>query len=133
MTGFVDFRSLRRPRTPNTYLVADEGMCDNCQPDAAPPIFQKSADALFRQVVSIVEQTKRWEITANSPDGRQLAFIARTPLIGFRDDVDVHVIPVGEENKESTLCIYSRSRVGRSDLGANRKRVVGFLDKLTAK
>lgn len=133
MTGFVDFASLRRPRTPNTYLVAPDGLCETARTDAVSPLFEMSPDELFNKVMTLVEAAPRWTLSDSQPDTRQLAFVARTRLLAFRDDVDIAVLPVGNDDRQSTLAIYSRSRLGKSDLGANRKRVVGFLDKLTAK
>lgn len=43
----------------------------------------------------------------------------RTPLWGFVDDFEVRIEPAG-------VAIRSASRVGKSDLGANRKRVEAF-------
>jgi uncharacterized protein (DUF1499 family) len=38
-------------------------------------------------------------------------------------------VPVGDSR--STLAIYSRSQLGRSDLGVNLARIERWLDKLT--
>jgi uncharacterized protein (DUF1499 family) len=46
----------------------------------------------------------------------------------FPDTVDIEVLPVGDN--QSTLAIYSRSLIGRSDLGVNRARVERWLAKL---
>ena len=50
----------------------------------------------------------------------------------FKDDIDIQIIPAQGETAETQIAIYSRSRIGYSDLGANRKRVAELIHKLTA-
>jgi len=47
----------------------------------------------------------------------------------YKDDIDIAVL---ETNDGSTVAIYSRSRVGHSDLGKNRKRVEALIDTLSS-
>lgn len=54
--------------------------------------------------------------------------VFRIPVFGFRDDFKVRI--EASENGGSVLHISSRSRVGRGDLGVNRRRVNSFLDSL---
>jgi uncharacterized protein (DUF1499 family) len=46
----------------------------------------------------------------------------------FPDTIDVEVVPVGDD--KSTLAIYSRSLVGRSDFGVNRARIARWMAAL---
>ena len=48
----------------------------------------------------------------------------------FKDDVDILVLPVEGHDHQSTLAIYSGSRLGYSDLGTNGKRVNALLTAL---
>jgi uncharacterized protein (DUF1499 family) len=48
---------------------------------------------------------------------------------GFTDDMVVRITPVAEGTK---IDVRSKSRVGRSDVGQNAKRIRTFLQKLTA-
>ena len=48
----------------------------------------------------------------------------------YKDDISILVLPARGEESGSELAIYSRSRVGYSDMGANRKRVLGLLKRL---
>jgi len=52
----------------------------------------------------------------------------RSLIFRFPDTIDIAVIAVGSD--KSTLAIYSRSRYGRYDLGANGRRVEGWLEQL---
>ena len=113
MSDFLDFRALKRPARPNNWLVAPPGFADQAAPNAASPVFAMSETDLF------VDET-----------ARQISFIAVTPLMHFKDDVDIAVLSETGDGDYSTLAIYSRSRIGHSDLGANAKRVNEILAAL---
>jgi len=51
--------------------------------------------------------------------------VARTPIMGFREDVSIRVTPDGEGSR---LDIRSSSRYFESDLGSNAARVTKFID-----
>ena len=53
--------------------------------------------------------------------------IARTPILGFRDDVVVRVRPTGEGAR---IDVRSASRYGRHDLGANASRVRNLISDI---
>jgi len=132
---FLDFENLQRPGSPNTFLVAPEGLCRLAGVDAPAPRFAESPKALFALLTRLVRSGKRVRDMLEDPKARRLRYVEATPLLGFRDDVDIVVLPVdgGEDaGASSTLAIYSRSRVGYSDLGANAKRVRRLLESLSA-
>ena len=53
--------------------------------------------------------------------------VARTPIMGFREDVSIRVSPDGEDSR---VDIRSSSRYFESDLGSNAARVTKFIDEL---
>ncbi len=57
---------------------------------------------------------------APSPRDGYIEAIARTPILGFRDDVVVRVRPTGDGAR---IDVRSASRYGRHDLGTNAARV----------
>ncbi|MEO1015929.1 MAG: DUF1499 domain-containing protein [Pseudomonadota bacterium] len=127
MADFIDFKALRRPASPNTYLLAPDGFCENAEPDAAAPVFEDSPDALYARLTALAGARTDWTRLKSDPAARALAWIAVTPLLRFKDDIDARVV---ESPGGATVAIYSRSRVGYSDLGANRKRVERLLADL---
>ena len=129
MSDFIDFRTLTRPPKPNTCLAAPDGLCAATRVDFAPPIFDQTQDALFKRLLETIRAERDWsKLVTDSASGR-LRFIAVTPLLRFKDDIDIQLVPISEAN--TTVAIYSRSRVGYSDFGTNRKRVDALIASLT--
>ena len=114
----VDFAQLRLKGSPNQYLVCPDGYC-SAQSHAIAPEFSISADQL----------QAAWFIARNEGE-RQFDIETLTPLVGFPDTVTVRFIELPDGR--STLAIYSRSHYGRSDLGANKKRIDQWLSQLVA-
>jgi len=130
MTDFIDFTRLERPGSPNTFLLLPQGFPSTAKPDAASPEFPVGASRLFDALMqSVREAGVDGTLQADLPS-RRLRYVAVTKLLRFKDDVDAAVIDTGPET--SALAIYSRSRIGYSDLGANRKRVEGLLKAVQA-
>ncbi|MGC1325745.1 MAG: DUF1499 domain-containing protein, partial [Xanthobacteraceae bacterium] len=53
--------------------------------------------------------------------------VARTPILGFRDDVVVRVRPTVDGAR---IDVRSASRYGRNDLGTNASRVSNLIDNI---
>jgi len=53
--------------------------------------------------------------------------VARTPILGFRDDVVLRIRPTVDGAR---IDVRSASRYGRHDLGTNAKRVRGLIDDI---
>jgi uncharacterized protein (DUF1499 family) len=68
-----------------------------------------------------------WEIIATDAPAGRIEATATTFWFGFKDDIVIRVRP---EGAGSRIDLRSVSRVGRSDLGTNAKRVREFLAKL---
>ncbi|NQY96544.1 MAG: DUF1499 domain-containing protein [Henriciella sp.] len=121
MADFITFKSLKRPPKPNTCLVAPDNHCLAADPDFAPPVMVMTARGLFSRMSEVIASERRWGNIEADAESYRIKFVATTGLMRFKDDVDIEIIPVDEG--KATFAIYSRSRVGYSDLGANRKRV----------
>jgi uncharacterized protein (DUF1499 family) len=126
MSGFADFENLERSPTPNDYLVAPDALT-TAKVDRAAPVFDAPPAQLFEAVKALLEGDRSFRDIAANPSQGAIKTVAVTPILRFKDDVDIKVLPAGEG---ATLAVYSRSRVGRGDLGANRKRVEAMLEQL---
>ena len=96
--------------------------------DIVPLVLPVKPDEAFRRVDKVATALG-WEIVARAPAEGRLEAIATTKWFGFKDDI---VIRIRAEGGGSRIDIRSKSRVGRSDLGANARRIRGFLSDLKA-
>jgi uncharacterized protein (DUF1499 family) len=95
-------------------------------PDLAPiTLPQPPADVFDRALA--VAQDAGWEIvTADKSTGR-IEATDTTRWFGFKDDVVVRLTPWGSGTR---VDVRSVSRVGRSDVGTNARRIENYLDAL---
>ena len=57
-------------------------------------------------------------------------YLARTRLMRYPDTIVAEVIEQGPNL--STLALYSRSQIGRSDFGVNRRRIERWVERIGA-
>jgi uncharacterized protein (DUF1499 family) len=69
-------------------------------------------------------QALGWEIVGTDQGAGRIEAVVTTRWFGFKDDVVVRIAAAGGGSR---IDVRSRSRVGRSDLGANAKRIQEFL------
>lgn len=125
MSSFIDFTSLKRRSSPNSYLVAPAAINGDADQEV---VIEAPAASVFESLIDLITSTKSWSLTASDTDQKRIKFVSVSPLMRFKDDVDVAIL-----EKSPSSCdflIYSRSRVGYSDMGANRKRVKGLVQSL---
>jgi uncharacterized protein (DUF1499 family) len=122
---FVDVTPLRVD-APNPVDYPGEEIADQ-QREAYPDIqsleLSQSADQTFSRAL----QTARdlgWEIVSAVPADGRIEATATTFWFGFKDDVVIRITPAGDDSR---LDIRSKSRVGRSDIGANAARIRDFV------
>lgn len=97
-------------------------------PDIVPLHMPAAPQAAFERALSLARQ-RGWEIVAAAPQEGRIEATDTTALFGFKDDV---VIRIAAADGGSRVDMRSVSRVGVSDLGANAKRIRGFLRDLAA-
>ena len=68
-----------------------------------------------------------WEITALDEGAGTIQAVVTTRWFGFKDDVVIRITP---EGARSRVDMRSKSRVGRSDVGANASRIEEFLARM---
>ncbi|MGF1462145.1 MAG: DUF1499 domain-containing protein [Maricaulaceae bacterium] len=120
-TGYAG-KTVRGEGSPTVAAITEE-----LYPDLHTLIFAADPHRVFLAAKTQAKELG-WEIvTADEADGRVEA-TATTFWYGFKDDVVVRIRPGPEGG--SAVDIRSLSRVGRSDLGANVKRIREFKARL---
>lgn len=102
------------PGTPNCVNSQSSDAQSKIDPLPAKPISE------LKKVIEKMERTTIIEETDN-----YLYAEFQTPLMGFVDDVEFYLDP-----NENVIHVRSASRLGKSDLGVNRKRVEEIRAKL---
>jgi uncharacterized protein (DUF1499 family) len=124
----IDLRSAVKSGRPNQYLVAPDGYLAGETADEVSPVFSRSPAEVLEALVALLKTRSGLEdLEVDEALGR-IAYVAR--VFVFKDDVD---IAVTEEDGGTGLVVFSRSRVGHSDLGVNRRRVRTLLSDLADK
>ena len=70
---------------------------------------------------------EEWEITALDEGAGRIEAVATTRWFGFKDDIVIRITPAGAGSR---VDMRSKSRVGRSDVGTNAKRIQSFLARM---
>jgi uncharacterized protein (DUF1499 family) len=100
-------------------------------PDIEPLQVATTMQLAFEAVRSVVNKRKWTPISDRAPQvGRREALIeavARTPVLGFREDV---VVRVRGSADGARIDVRSASRYGTHDLGSNATRVRGLLEDI---
>lgn len=89
---------------------------------------ESGPDSLYR-IAKLILKEMGVEIIKTSSQSLQLTAVFQIPVFGFRDDFSVQITS-SREHTGAVLHLLSRSRIGRSDLGVNRRRVKAFIHKL---
>ena len=121
-----------RDANPTTYpglYAADQQR--SAYPDVGPLGTNATAQAAYDAALAVVNR-RRWRVVdARAPQaGRRegrIEAVARTPIMGFRDDV---VIRVRAETDGARIDARSSSRYGSFDFGTNAVRVRGLMNDI---
>lgn len=116
---FLDFSSLQRPSSPNSYMIGTSP--SGAASDEMAPTFDVSAEQLATFWRALAEEQPRTKVRAVSEDRLQVEAEQASATFGFIDTISFRAVPVSET--QSTFVAYSRSRTGYWDLGANKSRL----------
>jgi uncharacterized protein (DUF1499 family) len=97
-------------------------------PDLMPLTVAAEKDKVFQAAEAALREMKLEVVDANAAEGR-IEATDTSLLFGFKDDMVVRIVSEGAGTK---VDVRSKSRVGRSDVGQNAKRIRVFLAKLRA-
>ena len=125
--GDIRFEALVRRSSPNDALAIPEGFgsgrLDMTSPAyAVPP--RELRDA-FRRALEVEKRLVR---VAEDEVALTARYVQQTAFLGFPDTIVVRFVAVGRER--SSIALYSRSKLGRSDFGANKARLERWLAML---
>jgi len=130
------FETIARLRSREANPVAYAGLYAAQLQRAAYPEIEPlesvaNAQATYDAAMAVITK-RRWQVinTRAPQPGRRDGYIeavARTPIMGFRDDVVVRIRAVGQGAR---VDVRSASRYGRHDFGANAARVKALLDDI---
>jgi uncharacterized protein (DUF1499 family) len=120
-----------RPAGRNLYPgLAAATLQKETWPDIEPLNVGVSPRAAFDGAMAVITKRKWRIVDSRAPapgrDGH-IEAIARTLVMGFRDDVTVRIRPAGEGAR---VDVRSASRFGAIDFGANAERVMALLDDI---
>jgi hypothetical protein len=100
-------------------------------PDIETVELETPVQRAYELTLAIVTKRKWLVIDERAPQpprriGR-IEAVARTPIMGFREDVSIRVTPDGDDSR---VDIRSSSRYFESDLGSNASRVTKLIDDI---
>lgn len=124
----IDFRELRLSRKPNQYLMTPPGFCLNAIPNRESPVFKMSAEDLMMRFMAVASAAPNVRMVERDAERRQVELVQHSATFRFPDDISAAFVAL--ENGGSTLALYSRSRLGYSDFGVNRRRVEDWTRRL---
>ena len=125
----ASLRGIVRPGSPNHALAAPAGFSP--APDLGTRPYPVPAATLLAAVEAVASgEPRTFALPARPGTPWRRDFVARSAVFNFPDLVAVEILP-GEAS--SGLVLWSRSVYGRSDLGANRRRVTAWLAALDAR
>jgi uncharacterized protein (DUF1499 family) len=95
-------------------------------PDLAPVTLPIPLDQAFDRALAVAQEAGWQIVTADKSSGR-IEATDTTRWFGFKDDVVVRLTPWGAGTR---VDLRSVSRMGRSDIGTNARRIRQYLDRL---
>jgi uncharacterized protein (DUF1499 family) len=121
-----------RPRGRSDYPgAAAAALQRKAYPDVAPLDLDVPTKVAYDATLALVTKRK-WYIgdtrapTLTRRDG-VIEAVARTPIMGFRDDVVIRISPLGQGTR---VDMRSASRFGDHDLGSNARRIRSLLEDI---
>lgn len=128
--GPIAFETLQRRATPNDALACPATLCA-AKSDLDSPRYAVDARALRTAMAAVIaSEPNTGRVDLDEAAGIE-RYVQRSERLGFPDTIVVRYLE--EPGGRSTIAIYSRSQIGRSDLGANKARIERWLAKLAQK
>ena len=95
-------------------------------PDLQPQSFAQPFYRVYDAALATVRDLE-WEILSEDRASGEIQALAMVPVLRIKDEVTITIKPDGDR---VSVNIRSRSRVGKSDLGVNARRIRRFQEEL---
>ena len=95
----------------------------------APVIPRPQADVFLAVQDALAKEPGLEQVAGNAAEGT-LRYVQRSKLMRFPDTINVKVVPA---EGGSAVLIYSRSQIGKGDMGVNRARVERWIGLIEAR
>jgi hypothetical protein len=124
-----DLRTVKRPDSPNNYLICPKGLCIGAVDEEGPVTDLPPEKVLVAalKVAAAEPDTSPAEVSAGMA---QIVFVQRTPYLRFPDIVRIQAI-VSASGKTG-VALYSRSAFGYYDFGVNKARARRWMAAIRA-
>lgn len=119
--------ALREGANPLDYTEAKAEAQREGYPALGPLILEASPADAYARALALVSD-RGWTLVADSAETRVIEATDTTRWFGFKDDVVIRVSAIPDGG--SRVDMRSVSRVGRSDVGTNARRIQAFLADL---
>ncbi|MGE3275363.1 MAG: DUF1499 domain-containing protein [Vicinamibacterales bacterium] len=130
---FVEIARIRsEAQAPNALDYSAEVAAQQRQgyPDLGPLVLERPLDEAYQAALAAAE-ARGWTIVTADAAARRIEATDTTFWFGFKDDIAVRVTPA--DGGGSRIDVRSVSRVGRSDVGTNARRIREYLAAVAAR
>ena len=127
--GAVKLETVQRRSSPNDALACPKEFCIS-RTDLTPAVYAVPTDVLRAAFAKVIESEPKVTIVEKNDAEMTDRYVQRSAALGFPDTIVVKFLD--RPGGQSTLALYSRSRFGESDFGANRARIERWLEKLAS-
>jgi uncharacterized protein (DUF1499 family) len=124
----LPLRTAAKAVNPTAYDAKTAELQKETYPDIGPLHLDVLPAQAFDRAAAAAKEMK-WDIVATDPAQGRIEATATTFWFGFKDDI---VVRITAEGSGSRVDVRSLSRIGKSDVGANAKRVREYLAKIKA-
>lgn len=121
----VVFEELELTGDQDEFLVCSIKLCGRSQPHLVAKTYEVPLNELREALLSALDRSPTFYRRSLDLAIHQFEFTDRVSNSPFPDVVTIRFIDLGGDR--STIAIYSRSVVGRSNPGQNQNRVLGLL------
>ena len=122
-----------RPRDANPIAYPGPAAAEKqraAYPDIEPLVVTSTPQQAYETAIAVITKRKWFIVDTHPPQGRRegrIEAVARTPIMGFREDV---VLRVRADGEGARLDARSSSRYGPHDLGGNAVRITRLLEEI---